>query len=212
MGDTNSPDTSAPAETPSDAELSSGSESRRNALVSVLTGFLSFVIVAIPSFLAGAFYLDPILRRKKSGGAAGGGALDGFIKLDATTDSLPDDGTPVAVTVKSTLDDAWNRFKDVPVGSVWLRKQPDGSVIAFNSICPHLGCSVNYRRSDDDFFCPCHTSSFDLDGTKTNEVPPRNMDELEIITATDGEPGKDGKELWLKFQNFRGATEQKIPV
>ena len=188
MGDTNSPDTSAPAETPSDAELSSGSESRRNALVSVLTGFLSFVIVAIPSFMAGSF------------------------KLDATTDSLPDDGTPVAVTVKSTLDDAWNRFKDVPVGSVWLRKQPDGSVIAFNSICPHLGCSVNYRRSDDDFFCPCHTSSFDLDGTKTNEVPPRNMDELEIITATDGEPGKDGKELWLKFQNFRGATEQKIPV
>ena len=211
MSDTESPETSASTETSSDSSPSTNPETRRSALVSVVTGVLSFVLVAVPSFLAGVFYLDPILRRKSTA-SGGGGELDGFIKLDATTDSLPGDGTPVSITVKSTLDDAWNRFKDVPVGSVWLRKQPTGEVIAFNSICPHLGCSVNYRRSDEDFFCPCHTSSFDLDGAKTNEVPPRNMDKLEVVTATDGVPSEDGKELWLKFQNFRGATEDKIPV
>ncbi len=212
MSDTESPSSPASAESPTQH-----APSRRNVLVSATTAILSFLLVAVPSFLAGVFYLDPILRRKASGGDAGGGELDGFIKLDATTDSLPDDGTPVAITVKATLDDAWNRFKNVPVGSVWLRKQPSGDVVAFNSICPHLGCSVNYRRSEGDFFCPCHTSSFDLDGGKTNEVPPRDMDTLEVVTATDGvRDGNDakakGKELWIKFTNFRGATAEKIPV
>ena len=184
---------------------------RRNILVEGFTAFLSFILIAVPSAIAGIFYLDPILRSKKSK-AAGGGELEGFIKLDLTADALPADGTPVSVTVKSDLVDAWNRFRDVPVGSIWLRKNPDGGVVVFNSICPHLGCSVDYRRSENDFFCPCHTSSFSLDGTKTNEVPPRDMDSLELKTANDGTPDPAGLELWVKFQNFRGARPDKIPV
>lgn len=205
--------------TAADGNSSAGSESvspdspptRRGALVHLLTGFLSFLLVAVPSAVAGIFYLDPILRRRKAN-SEGTTDLDGFIQLDITRDALPDDGSPVAVTVRTTLDDAWNRFKDVPVGSIWLRKQPDGSIIAFNSICPHLGCSVNYRPGEEDFYCPCHTSSFDLDGNKTNEVPPRDMDTLQLIVAGDGKPADDGNELWLKFENFRGATSEKIPV
>lgn len=184
---------------------------RRNILLEGLTAFLSFILIAVPSAIAGIFYLDPILRSKKSK-AAGGGGLEGFIKLDLTADSLPADGTPVSVTVKSDLVDAWNRFRDVPVGSIWLRKNPDGGVVVFNSICPHLGCSVDYRRSENDFFCPCHTSSFSLDGTKTNDVPPRDMDSLELKTANDGTLDPAGKELWVKFQNFRGASADKTPV
>lgn len=187
------------------------SPTRRSTLIHLVTGFLSFLLIAVPSTLAGIFYLDPILRRKKAQ-AAGGDELDGFIKLPITRDAIPDDGSPVAVTVNTTLDDAWNRFQDVPVGSVWLRKQPDGEVIAFNSICPHLGCSVNYRPGEQDFYCPCHTSSFDLDGNKTNEIPPRDMDELQLISTKDDQPSEDGQELWLKFENFRGATSEKIPV
>ena len=110
------------------------------------------------------------------------------------------------------LDDAWNRFKDVPVGSIWLRKNPDGKILVFNSVCPHLGCSVDYRRNEGDFFCPCHTSSFSLDGEKTNEVPPRAMDSLELLTAANGEVKEDGTELWVKFQNFRRATAEKIAI
>lgn len=188
-----------------------GSSTRRSVLVHAVTAFLSFLLVAVPSAIAGIFYLDPILRKKNAEGG-GDGELDGMILLPVTRDVVPDDGTPISVTVKTTLDDAWNRFKDVPVGSIWLRKQPDGTIIAFNSVCPHLGCSVNYRSSENDFFCPCHTSSFDLDGQKTNEVPPRGMDDLKLLCATDGTVKEDGQELWLKFQNFRGATDEKIPV
>ncbi len=186
-------------------------ETRRSLLVHGITAFLSFLLVAVPSTIAGIFYLDPILRKKGSSGGDGEG-LDGLIQLPVTRDVVPDDGRPISVTVKATLDDAWNRFKNVPVGSVWLRKQPDGTIVAFNSICPHLGCSVNFRQSENDFFCPCHTSSFALDGTKTNEVPPRNMDDLKLVYGTDGQADENGQELWLKFENFRGATEEKIPV
>lgn len=152
---------------------------RRSLLYQGLTALISTVIVAIPASLGGLFFLDPILRRPKSGsgGQAGGAARkdeNGFIRLDVTREAVPADGTPVSVTVYDDIEDAWNRFPNVPVGSIWLRKVGDGPILAFNSICPHLGCSVNYRRAENDFFCPCHTSAFALDGKKSNEVPPRH--------------------------------------
>lgn len=189
---------------------------KRSTFVQLLTAFLSFVIVAIPSAIGGLFFLDPILR-KKSGATGNSEAAtqskkdeQGFIRLDVTADVIPADGTPVAVTVRDDQEDAWNRFTDVPVGSIWLRRNTDGSIVAFNSVCPHLGCSVNFRRSENDFFCPCHTSSFALDGTKTNEIPPRNMDDLAVVLRTDGKNADDGNEIWVRFQNFRRATPDKV--
>ncbi|MFY9256014.1 MAG: Rieske (2Fe-2S) protein [Fuerstiella sp.] len=206
MSDKETSDVSAPVD-----KHENHPSTRRNILVEGLTAILSFLLVAVPSTLGGIYFLDPILRRNKAG-SAGGGELEGFIKLAITSDSVPEDGTPVAVTVQSDLDDAWNRFKDVPVGSIWLRKNPDGRILVFNSVCPHLGCSVDYRRNEGDFFCPCHTSSFDLDGQKTNEVPPRAMDTLELLTATNGAVSEGGQELWVKYQNFRRATAEKIVI
>jgi len=182
---------------------------RRGMLIQVVTGFLSFIIVTIPATLGGIFFLDPRLRGKK---AAGSGDLDGFIKLKVTSDTIPEDGTPIAVSVITDQEDAWNLYRDVPVGSIWLRKNSDGAVVVFNSVCPHLGCRVGYRPSEKDFFCPCHTSVFDLDGEKTNDVPPRGMDTLEVLTATDGVPADNGQELWVRFENFRRGTAEKIAV
>jgi len=188
-------------------------------LVHGITVILSFVIVAVPSTLGGLFFLDPILRKKKA--TTGNGANDGeiakkdeagFIRLDVTKDSVPQDGTPLAVTVKDDIIDAWNKFRDVPVGSIWLRKVGDGPILAFNSVCPHLGCSVDYVRADNHFYCPCHTSAFDLDGKKKNEIPPRDMDVLEVAMRTNGQDDANGVEIWVKFQNFQRATSEKIAI
>ncbi len=194
-------------------------ETRRNAVVSFMTAALSFLLVAVPSTLGGLFFLDPILRKKNaaSPGNAGGAVAakkdsEGFIRLDVSASSVPADGTPVAVTIRDDIEDAWNRFVDVPVGSIWLRKNPDGGLVAFNSVCPHLGCSVNFRRSENDFFCPCHTSAFSLDGKKTNDIPPRNMDGLAVVTRTDGKEDPAGTEIWVRFQNFRRTTAEQIPL
>ncbi len=191
---------------------------RRSVLIQLVTAVISFAIVAIPATLGGLFFLDPILRKRNS---AKGGATDGeisrkddagFIRLDLTKDAVPLDGSPVAVTVLDDIVDAWNRFKNVPAGSIWLRKVGDGPILAFNSICPHLGCSVDYRRAQNDFFCPCHTSSFALDGVKTNEIPPRDMDSLEVSMRTNGQEDPNGNEIWVRYLKFRGATAEKIAV
>ncbi len=191
---------------------------RRGVLIQLFTAAVSFVLVAVPSTLGGLFFLDPILRKRK---AAVGGVTNGeiarkddagFIRLDVTKDAVPHDGTPLAVTVRDDIVDAWNRFNDVPVGSIWLRKVGVGPVLAFNSVCPHLGCSVTHRRAENDFFCPCHTSVFSLDGTKTNAIPPRDMDALEVAMRTNGQDDAAGVEIWVRFQNFRRATAKKIVI
>ena len=192
---------------------------RRNAVVDLLTATLSFLLVAVPSTIGGLFFLDPLLRRRSSAKQSGTGAGEvsrkddeGFIRLEVTSNVIPADGTPFAVTVRDDSDDAWNRFVDVPVGSIWLRRNPHGTVLAFNSVCPHLGCSVNFRRSENDFFCPCHTSAFALDGRKTNEVPPRDMDTLQVAIRSDGRDDPGGSEIWVKFQNFRRASPDNFTL
>ena len=183
-------------------------QNRRSA-VQLLTGLLGLLLNVIPVTLGGLFFLDPLLRRRKT---AKSGPDDGFIKLKVNTDVIPADGSPVAVTVVDDLTDAWNKYKDVPIGSIWLRRRSDGSLAAFNATCPHLGCSVDYRASSNDFYCPCHTSAFDLEGERKNEIPPRAMDGLEVFTATNGSRTKSGTELWVKYQEFRGGTDEKIEI
>jgi len=76
--------------------------------------------------------------------------------------------------------DAWTTYKDVPVGAVYLTRKGD-EVVAFNLKCPHLGCAIDFRKQSNDYFCPCHNSSFALDGSVTteNSPSPRPMDTME---------------------------------
>jgi len=189
-----------------------GQQPSRRTAIQIFTGFLGVLLNVVPAGMAGLFFLDPLFGRKKKGGDATSAGPEGSVLLSVTVDVIPNDGTPVAVTVKADLVDAWNMYPDEPIGSIWLRRQPDGSILALNSTCPHLGCSVDYRNSDRDFYCPCHTSAFTLSGEPTNKIPPRAMDTLEIITATDGKPDEAGRELWLRYQDFKGATSEKVPV
>ena len=155
------------------------------------------------------FFLDPLLRKKPQQEPGSGGVVkdeEGYILLDVTVDDLPADGTPQRFTVRDDIVDAWNKFPNQPIGSVWLRRISSATppVIAFNTICPHLGCSVDHRPAEGDFYCPCHTSAFTLDGTPTNDIPPRAMDDLHVKVT--------GSQVWLKYQAFRGAIQEKVEV
>jgi Rieske Fe-S protein len=177
----------------------------------LLTGLISVLLGLIPAGLGLGFFLDPLLRQRR--GAGGDAASDGerkdregFIRLDITVSALPADGTPVEYKVLDDKLDAWNRYRDIEVGKVWLRLVGDNQVLALSSICPHLGCAVDLSGRGD-YFCPCHTSSFNLDGERTNEIPPRNMDRLETRLKPE-----TGDTIWLKYQNFRATIPEKIPL
>ena len=200
----------------SDSDVTSSETPRRNFLVEGAAVVIGGVVTLVPLLAGMLFFLDPLIRRRKgddtaesSGGDAGGVEkdADGFLKTNATVDSLPADGSPLLVTVYDDRVDAWNRFPNQPIGTVWLRRDGEGGVQAFNTVCPHLGCSISFRNAETDFFCPCHNSTFALDGEKQNQIPPRNMDPLEVRLKEE-----TGDAIWLKYQNYRAATHERIPV
>ncbi len=194
----------------SDGASQHSGQVRRGFLLRFTTGLLASILGLVPTVFGFLFFFDPLLRSRKGSASAGDNPkkdADGFIKMDVTRDSLPDDGSPMAFKVYDDKIDAWNKFRQVEIGQVWLRKQPNGEIVAFSTICPHLGCAVDYRAGRSDFFCPCHTSAFDMDGQRTNEIPPRDMDPL--VTKLKPETGET---IWLKYEKFRAGTADMIPV
>jgi Rieske Fe-S protein len=152
------------------------------------------LVLAVPGV---AYVLSPVLNgRRKSKESSG------FLTLARLHDLQP--GKPKAFPVIQDRWDGWVHYPREPVGSVWLIRQPDDSVLAFSAECPHLGCAVGLGADGTSFFCPCHTSSFDLKGKKTNAVPPRGMDALEVEVSKGPDPT-----VSVRFQRFRIGIEEK---
>ncbi len=170
---------------------------RRGFFKGTLAALLGVIAAAVP-FAAGFMVLTDPLRRK------GGGA----IKVKVTTlDALPADGVPRRFPVTAARTDAWNRYAAAPVGAVYLRRTPDDKVAALNVVCPHAGCFVDYVAKSGNFHCPCHQSSFAVDGkiADARSPSPRGMDGLPVEVKADGS-------VWVAFQNFQAGRPDKVPV
>jgi len=159
-------------------------------------------IVGIFPVLAGvAVFLDP-LRRTTGGGK--------WVRI-ASLDSLAPNGQPQFFPViMDKRDDAWTRFLNEPVGSVYLIRNGE-NVKCFSATCPHAGCCVAWLPGEHAHFqCPCHTSAFGIDGevlTDISTVPPRGMDPLEVKLETNSSGGKD---VLVKYEEFyTGHPERK---
>lgn len=169
---------------------------RRRQILGLATAALGGLIAAALGLPGLAYVLSP-LRRKGPVGAYH--TLTQLEQLEI--------GVPRSFAIIEERQDSWVRYPREPVGSVWLIRQPDGSnppVVALQSECPHLGCAINLKPDRTGFLCPCHTSAFTMEGTPTNQVPPRAMDRLEVEVAAG--------EVRVKFQRFRTASVEKIPL
>ena len=152
-------------------------------------------MASLPPLVAGAAtLLDPLRRREGDASA---------VKVAALS-AIPEDGPPRRLTVVTDRTDAWTSYEATPVGAVYVRRDGD-KVSALNVICPHAGCSVNLSADGTHFACPCHRSRFELDGTRVEGPSPRNLDALDAEI-------RNGNEVWVRFQNFRPGTEDKIPA
>ncbi len=195
-----------PPESPSD-------QPRRGFLASVLAGTLGVLVGLVPLVTGTLFFLDPLFRRKKAE-AGEDGENDGFTKVRLTLDQLKESQVPVQVPIISSKVDKWTRYPEQPIGSVYLRIADDGETVqAFNVTCPHLGCAVEFRVAPADqkaeFYCPCHTSAFELSGEKKNKIPPRDLDALDVKVVKND---KGESEIWVKYQEFRATLGEKVPV
>lgn len=116
---------------------------------------------------------------------------------------------PTKVDIFADRVDAWNRTTNVKIGSAWV-VEVDGQLHAFSTVCPHLGCAVDYDADTGKFECPCHDSAFALDGTHEAGPSPRPLDALELEEQPNDKTG--GKLVAIRYERFKQGVEDKVKV
>ena len=115
-----------------------------------------------------------------------------------TIAELPEDGTPLLVSIRDELVDGWSKEVSVK-GAIFARRVGENAVKVLHTMCPHMGSTV----------CPSHSAYFDLDGKRLDIGAPnpckRDMDELEARIAEDGM-------IYVQYMCFKSDNPEKIPA
>jgi len=170
---------------------------RREFMTKAAAAGIGAVVTLVPVAAGVVTVFDPLRRKSALGGPL----------LVTTLEALPNDGKPRRFQIIADREDAWNKFPRVPIGAVYLRRVGESNVEALNVTCPHAGCPVELKADSKSFLCPCHDSSFYLDGSLANakSPSPRGMDTLDVEI-------RNGSEVWVTFQNFEAGKAKKVPL
>jgi menaquinol-cytochrome c reductase iron-sulfur subunit len=152
------------------------------------------LIVAVPAV---RYLVAPLLGR---GRETGTGPL--LVDAGPIADIRP--GEWRLVTLEMTHQDGWK--KTTVRHAVWVRRPGEGAegITVLSSICPHLGCPVNWHPDQTRFFCPCHGATFDAEGRLTGGPPPRSMDPLKFEVRAG--------RLYVRWQDFKIGVSERVPV
>lgn len=66
-----------------------------------------------------------------------------------------------------------------------LVNTPGGELRAFDGICTHLNCTVQYREDFGQIWCACHNGLYDLTGKNISGPPPRPLPRLSVAVRGD---------------------------
>jgi nitrite reductase/ring-hydroxylating ferredoxin subunit len=59
------------------------------------------------------------------------------------------------------------------------------SIKAFSLVCTHLGCTVEWRAGEKEFYCPCHDGRFDQFGEVIAGPPPVPLEQFPVKVEGD---------------------------
>jgi cytochrome b6-f complex iron-sulfur subunit len=84
---------------------------------------------------------------------------------------------------------------------IWVDRVP-GRIFVIYAKCTHLGCTPDWKPSENKFKCPCHGSGYDSEGINFEGPAPRPMDRAHVEIAPDGQILVDTSRLfqWPKGQ------------
>ena len=88
-------------------------------------------------------------------------------------------GTPTEISFRRTRVDGWKVTTEK--ATAWVVKKSDNNVVAYVPQCTHLGCAYHWDDAKHTFICPCHTSSFSIDGKVLAGPAPRPLDRFMVM-------------------------------
>ena len=97
---------------------------------------------------------------------------------------------------------------------IWVDRSPDRIFVIY-ARCTHLGCTPDWKASENKFKCPCHGSGYDNEGVNFEGPAPRPMDRAHVELAPDGQIIVDTSRLyqWPKGQaSHFGDPGASLPV
>lgn len=69
---------------------------------------------------------------------------------------------------------------------VWVDKTSDRMFVIY-ARCTHLGCTPDWKASENKFKCPCHGSGYDSEGVNFEGPAPRPMDRAHVELDAEGQ-------------------------
>ncbi len=69
---------------------------------------------------------------------------------------------------------------------IWVTKTSDRIFVIY-ARCTHLGCTPDWKASENKFKCPCHGSGYDSEGINFEGPAPRPMDRAHVELDAEGQ-------------------------
>ena len=66
-----------------------------------------------------------------------------------------------------------------------LIRTAEGELQAYNAVCTHLQCTVQYKADTAQIWCACHNGLYDLQGNVVSGPPPRPLERLTVNQRGD---------------------------
>ncbi len=69
---------------------------------------------------------------------------------------------------------------------IWVTRTSDRLFVIY-AVCTHLGCTPDWKASENKFKCPCHGSGYDSEGINFEGPAPRPMDRAKVQLDAEGQ-------------------------
>jgi cytochrome b6-f complex iron-sulfur subunit len=90
---------------------------------------------------------------------------------------------------------------------IWVDKTSDRLFVIY-ARCTHLGCTPDWKSSENKFKCPCHGSGYDSEGINFEGPAPRPMDRAHVTLDAEGQIVVDTNRLYKKPKGEVGEFDE----
>jgi cytochrome b6-f complex iron-sulfur subunit len=84
---------------------------------------------------------------------------------------------------------------------IWVVRNPD-RIFVVSAVCTHLGCTPDWKESENKFKCPCHGSGYDPEGRNYEGPAPRPMDRARVELDPEGQIVVDTSVLYKEVKGL----------